>query len=209
MRTVRAAVLQSGGAVEPNHKLGIVKLHGCAPRRPSNPASPKWWSPDGNRNFEKPQITTLLQCYRHTRKALHKLKHFVVCSRCAYAIPPGPALNVVSVAWRAGGSPGAPEALLAGRRLALASRRLAWHAAPEARPGQLCLSKQPAIARFPTKANQNPPITDEGVPRTNPPRAILVSDPCEGVSLSSPAPLLRNSFAGPANADCPTCTPQR
>ena len=93
------------------------------------------------------------------------------------------------------------------RRLCrLARRRLAWRArgspdAPEARPGQLCISRQPAVTRFPRPIKIHPQRTDNGVLRGHsPPRANMVLDPCEAVWCSCPPPLVRNSSASLANS---------
>ena len=82
-------------------------------------------------------------------QGIKRIQAFCFCSWCAHAIPPSRALNVVSVAWRAGGSPGAPEARLARRRLALVSS----------------ISKQPASTRFPRPIKLHPQRTDNGVLR--------------------------------------------
>ena len=73
-------------------------------------------------------------CWVGKRRACSKLTPMSACAlhpcsilhHCSAQLA-----NVVSVAWRAGGSPGAPEARLA----------------PEARPGQLCAPRHKDIER--------------------------------------------------------------
>ena len=81
----------------------------------------RWWSTHGTRNFHNFRSQHCTNAIADHVKAqyIKQTQAFGFCSWCAYAIPPSRALNVVSLAWRAGGSPGAREARLARRRLAL------------------------------------------------------------------------------------------
>ena len=72
-------------------------------------------------------------------RGIKQIQAFAFCSWCAHTVSPGRALNVVSVAWRAGGSPGAPEARLARRKLAWRAGGSPWSALP---------SKKQLVARM-------------------------------------------------------------
>ena len=131
-----------------------------------------------NRNTA-PMPSPIMQ--RH--QASDKLKHlFFACGAHTQSLQVGPSTSSLS--------PGAPEARLARRRLAWRAGGSPWSA-----------------LRFSALQNNQLSLASQGQPKSThvlqghrAPRGILVSDPCEAVSLSSPAPLLRNSFAGPVNA---------
>ena len=109
----------------------------------------RWGSTDGNRNFHNPKSQHCSNAIADHVKAqgIKQIVLLLVVRVRNLASKSGPRRRLCRLArrrlaWRAGGSPGAPEA----------------------RPGQLCISKQPAITRFPRPIQIHPQRTGNGVP---------------------------------------------
>ena len=125
----------------------------------------RWGSTDGNRNFHNPKSQHCSNAIADHVKAqgIKQIVLLLVVRVRNLASKSGPQRRLCRLArrrlaWRAGGSPGAPEARPG--QLCVSKQP----GAPEARPGQLCVSKQPAITRFPRPIQIHPQRTGNGVP---------------------------------------------
>ena len=161
-----------------------------------------WWSTEGKRSFRNSQIATLLQCHRRSCKGTRHQTNSSICFlpvvRTSNRNPSrsGPQRRLCRLArrrlaWRAGSSPGAPEARLASRRLALVSSAFKKKLVARLARRRLALVSsafQNSLARrrlalvssvFPNNqlslASQGQPKSTHFLQGHRPPRGILIS----------------------------------